>query len=226
MRFLWILGVIALAFAVAVSVPSPAAAQLTGSEHDFTVATGAAPFNEAPYSNMCVTCHSPHHTSSPALLWNHELSANTLTFGSGAATYAGTDLPTDVGAWVGPSKFCLSCHDGSVAVGSMIAPVPNGSSWGGGEKVTGDHLIAPNGSLAGNHPIALPYPYVPNAVYNGITSKADPTSYVTSPVDVKIYEFTATQKGIECGSCHEVHNKNTHGPFLRSGYGCQSCHNL
>lgn len=232
MRRWLFLGLVTIVFIVAWAIAPPAViAQLTGSVHDFTFETGPqADFKgtKSGAPRLCTTCHSPHGTKSSMLLWNHTLSSNTLTFGTGAVTVAGTELPTNIKDWKGTTKYCLSCHDGSVAVGDLI----HGTDWGSNKITDTEKIIAPSGDLSGNHPVAIPYPYVASAVYNGITSKADPASYVSAPVDVKIYEFTKTQKGMECGSCHEVHRKNAGGPLLRKSGGtpsvslCARCHNL
>ncbi|MFQ5666210.1 MAG: cytochrome c3 family protein [Candidatus Binatia bacterium] len=194
------------------------AADISGTDHDFTTAGPNASFKGA--GSECETCHIPHHTGSAQLLWNHTLSGNTLTFGTSATTVAGTTLPTDVGSAPGTSKFCLSCHDGSVAVGSLI----HGTSWGT-TKITGDAVIAPSGSLVGNHPVEVPYPDQSSATYNSITTAADPSGYQTSPTGVKLFGTTAGQKGIGCASCHDPHDA-TNDPFLRVAEAslCSSCH--
>lgn len=219
------LGILALTLIVAWSTAPPVMAQLQGSVHDFTLETGPQADFKGTVSGqprLCTTCHSPHNTGSPQLLWNHTLSSNALTFGSNAATLAGTALPTNIKDWRGTTKNCLSCHDGSVAVGDLI----HGTDWGTNKITDPEKIIAPSGNLSGNHPVALPYPYITNAVYNAITSKANPSTYVSAPTDVKIYEFTAGEKGVECGSCHEVHRQNTSGPLLRRGSTnlCLRCH--
>ncbi len=220
MRRLTLIGMVALALAVAWATgPGAAIAGLEGSVHDFTIATGPnSQFKGA--SSMCSTCHVSHRSSNGILTWNHTLSANQLTFAQGAATSAGTRLPTNISSWTGTTKYCLSCHDGSVAVGNVI----DTSDWGTAKITDTDKIVAPGGDLSGIHPVAVPYPDIAGATYNGITTAADPSKYAAHPTGVRLYGRNTGQKGIECGSCHEVHADNTHGALLRGGFSCTACH--
>lgn len=66
------------------------------------------------YGEVCVYCHTPHQASTalPAPLWNRTTRATTYTMP--AARDPGASQP---GA---ASLACLSCHDGTVAVDSII----------------------------------------------------------------------------------------------------------
>jgi predicted CXXCH cytochrome family protein len=207
----WVLGLTFVAACVLTPTIASAADDVTGTSHDFT-GQGAA--------SECVTCHVPHGSTAGALLWNHTLSSNTLTFGAGASTVAGTSLPTDIGSSPGTSSFCLSCHDGSVAVGDMTV----GTDWGA-SVITGSAVIGTNGNIAGNHPVEIPYPDQAGATYDSITTGADPAGYQPSPTGVKIFGTTAGAKGMGCASCHNPHD-GTNNPFLRVAAGslCSSCH--
>ena len=85
---------------------------IAGSAHDFTnradIAVGA-----------CTFCHTPHKAQSTTLLWNHTFSDNTFSWSDTTRTQSGTVLPTFTKTWNGPTPKCLSCHDGSVAVGDL-----------------------------------------------------------------------------------------------------------
>ncbi|HEX9757937.1 MAG TPA: cytochrome c3 family protein [Nitrospiria bacterium] len=77
--------------------------------------TGAA-FNN--YQETCIYCHTPHNASPVAPLWNRELPELTEY-----QMYSSPNFDSKVG--VGPdgvSLACLSCHDGSVAVDSVLNP--------------------------------------------------------------------------------------------------------
>ncbi|NOY62343.1 MAG: cytochrome c3 family protein [Gammaproteobacteria bacterium] len=67
-------------------------------------------------SQICAFCHTPHRgTDEPkAPLWNRQLSVRSY------APYTSSSLDaTDLGQPTGKSKLCLSCHDGSIALGSV-----------------------------------------------------------------------------------------------------------
>lgn len=67
-------------------------------------------------SQICAFCHTPHGaTNEPRMpLWNRTLSNATYT------PYTSTSIDAiDLGQPEGKSKLCLSCHDGTLALGSV-----------------------------------------------------------------------------------------------------------
>lgn len=203
--------------------PPPAFAGIGTTKHDFTTTGPNASFKGA--TTLCETCHYPHNSGSTQLIWNHTLSAKNLTFGAGAATVVGTTLPSSIETAPGTSKYCLSCHDGTVNVGDLI----KGTDWVQvgvtGEKITGAAVTGTAGNISGNHPVEVPYPDSAGATYNSITTKADPAGYNASPTKVRLQGTTAGAKGIMCASCHDPHDA-TIAKFLRVAYSslCTSCH--
>ena len=126
---------------------------ISGSKHDFsdeganTVTVGA-----------CTFCHTPHRAAQTRLLWNHTLSANTFSWDV-TTTTGGTPYPTITTSWQGPSKFCLSCHDGSVAIGDVAwfrAATRTGGNAINSTNHNGDlyQIASATGSMANNHPVA------------------------------------------------------------------------
>ena len=88
-------------------------------------ASGGGPSGSVmdPYRNdyveVCVYCHTPHGANASVALplWNRTIKATTYT------TYAelGTSSLTQTVTQPGPNSLaCLSCHDGQVAVDSII----------------------------------------------------------------------------------------------------------
>ncbi len=218
---------------------------ILGTDHDFSAKSGGV--------GLCTFCHTPHKGLSTLLLWNHKLSVNTFSWDVPNTT-AGTNFPTFKGdTYKGPTAKCLSCHDGSVAIGDV-------NWWNGGAAsldntkiVQGDsHNVGFGGAMAGNHPVAMPYPYL-GAVntYNGSTTSKNALAgygYVaaewqlTPVAPVTVYNDdgagnitggpAATKTGIECSSCHDPHNKaSVDDMFLRgamkgttTAYICLKCH--
>ena len=254
----WILiGLIAL-----LGVPAYALAQVPGtgvegSAHDFRGLVEAG----QPAVGLCTFCHTPHRALATRLLWNHTLSAQTYSWSDATETVGGTPLVGFDATWQGVSKNCLSCHDGTVAIGD-VAWFRAESHQGAGNELS-DHThddaadsakitVGPggDGDLAGNHPIAVPFPFnnAPNT-YNGVTSgnSAVKSGWVADPEAAGIRLFNddgagkvtagavAGQTGIECSSCHDPHNglEVIDDFFLRGkvdggaadGYLCVKCHN-
>ena len=207
---------------------------IVGTSHDFVTGTGSS--GVANGAGLCTYCHTPHKAKSTLLLWNHTLSSNTFQWDV-AATTSGTALPGFTGnAYNGPSAKCLSCHDGSVAIGDVgwfqeaaITPTANtGSNTDSGFKVgqTGkaDGLagsttkqVGAGGNMSGNHPVAIPYPLngSPN-VYNGSTTGAQlaTNDFVADPTANNIRLYSDVGGGAIVG-------KTTPG---QTGIECSSCH--
>lgn len=257
---IWIVGsALLLAPAMALGDAAPGAG-IKDSHHDFTAGHPEVSTSDAG-AGVCIFCHVQHRQKAPAtastrLLWNHKLSSLTYSWSDATKTVGGTLLPTNLSTWSGSTKNCLSCHDGTVAVGDVYrtAAFPATSFTVTGTRVTdgkisASFLLIPSasGDMKGNHPVGIPFPYggVANT-YNGITTGAnvDTTDYVPAPVNVALFSDaggssvqgpTAGATGIECASCHDVHNKHVkEDPLLRDFFTlssgspsqlCFDCHN-
>ncbi len=221
---------------------------IAGSAHDFT-GGGALP---APSTavGLCTYCHTPHKALSTLLLWNHTLSTNSFTWDV-TSTTAGTQFPTIKGdTYNGSTAKCLSCHDGSVAIGDIAWFMEGKPAILDSTKhSSGEFNIGPGGNMAGNHPVAMPYPFnnVKNT-YNLVTTgnaivltewQSDPTALnirLFNDVDGTGKNISAgplaLHTGIECSSCHDPHNKTAvEDLFLRglltgntTDYICLKCH--
>ncbi|EHR72957.1 doubled CXXCH motif-containing protein [Burkholderiales bacterium JOSHI_001] len=71
------------------------------------------------YGEVCVYCHTPHGSNSNVALplWNRTIKATTYTTYAALGTSTLTQTVTQPGA---NSLSCLSCHDGQVAIDSVI----------------------------------------------------------------------------------------------------------
>lgn len=208
---------------VALAVPAIASAVITGSKHDLSAGSPNA-IRATTETQICKFCHAAHQASTQTLLWNHA-SGLVNGFPAGAQTIGGTALQNALPA-ASPSRACLSCHDGTVALGALTQQ--------GGLVVAG--LAAPiianaTVNLGGDHPISVPMPVVAGgAAYAGTTQGANvnaadfATPAAATAAGVRL--FTANN-GVECGSCHDVHNgavAAANGFFLRvSPNGSQIC---
>jgi hypothetical protein len=242
-------------------------AGLLGTDHDFASASsgflgtqnvisksGATANATANTVGLCSYCHTPHSAISTSLLWNHKLSANTFTWDD-AKTTGGTNYASLTPTYKGPTVKCLSCHDGTVAIGdvSIYKQRLNSSSQWNTAMVSGVKQIATvSGSMAGNHPVGMPYPFGQAAnTYNSISTGGDVllTEFVADPTassaaKIKLYNdngsgtissgTNAGATGLECSSCHDPHNKSTvddlflrgkiAGSTVADGYICVQCH--
>ena len=162
-------------------------------------------------SSACLYCHAPHSGIGKGPLWGQTLSSQVYS------TYVSTTSEnTTVQPPLGEaSSLCLSCHDGTVAVGQVR---PYGPITMTGVMPS----MGPN--LASSHPFSLQLPMkdsavlVPSLAASGTT--ADPTKAVK-----------LINGNVECTSCHEPHSqfidkKSLNFLVLDNGKGalCKACH--
>ena len=115
---------------------------------------------------VCVFCHTPHFSNASAAavdapLWNRNLSSASYT------VYSSATMDTTPGQPDGRSIACLSCHDGTVALDSLInAPGPGGVN---GYTING----SPNSTFTNNPAFSLNWTFT-----EGTQTFATPTSLV------------------------------------------------
>lgn len=216
-----------------------AAGTVVGSRHDLS--TAGTP-------QVCEFCHTPHHANlnvSGTPLWNRAETTQTFTlYGSPSmnTALAQPGTASTMTAPGGPSRLCLSCHDGvnasTVVHGNAVSTkhdlvkppgggMPDTTSWPNCEQCHGSFYgrkekLSLGTNLANDHPIAMPYPTA--AQDPGFKRPPDAANGWggQSQSDVKLYGGV-----VECGSCHNVHNPD-HGSFLRKSNAgsllCFTCH--
>lgn len=144
-------------------------------------------------SEVCVFCHSPHHTATVAKpLWNKYIeSANFTPY----TIYVAPITPVNPPQWA--SLACLSCHDGVTTFDNLInAPgsggfVPGGMDWGWTFTEMGtpvdDFLTSPRlvigTDLTDDHPFSIDY----SDGLLGLGKKASlrPRTTVISSIDLR-----------------------------------------
>lgn len=182
---------------------------ILASKHDLSAA-GTGTLKATVESEICMFCHTPHRGTGETPLWNHTLSSVTYT------PYSSSTARATIGQPTGSSKLCLSCHDGTVALG-MVAnrstPIP--MQGGVTTMPTGPSNLGTD--LSDDHPISFTYD---NALASANGELADPGS-LTEKVRLD------SNHQMQCTSCHDPHD-NRYGRFLvKENTGsalCQTCH--
>jgi len=191
--------------AVIVMRPLVARAGIERTPHNLT-ATGPGQFHGSPTANLCAFCHVPHNANATRALWNHELPPETYTL------YQSTTLEAQLQQPTGSSRLCLSCHDGTIALGALAQhPEPTLG------KLTGATVLGTD--LSDDHPISFVYDQALVALRPGL---ADPS---TLPQPVKLDE----RGEVQCSSCHDPHS-DRYPKFLvmDTSYSalCVACHRI
>jgi predicted CXXCH cytochrome family protein len=174
-------------------------------------------------TQVCVFCHAPHNADPAPQLWNHQTSGavsytayGSSSFDSGATGATYNSLPgTAAGQPTGSSRLCLSCHDGTIALGATLN---NGT-------------ISMGGASAG---------FIPPTANLGLDLSNDhPVSFARNAADLEVRDpapgdpvkLEAATNFVQCISCHDPHEQGPDpaaGKFLvkanaRSAL-CTTCH--
>jgi len=197
-------------------------------------ASGPGTVRATTESQVCVFCHTPHGaTQGVTPLWNRQLSNQTYTpytsFSLDAEAIQGTlDQPG------GSSKLCLSCHDGTMAIGNVnvLNGVPNvtiamqGTGAGGtmppGSGVTTGFTRNLGVDLTNDHPISVNYTSA-LADRDGELRRVDAQQKwpvgTGTVIGVKVagskplLPLEPTGAGnlgqVQCGTCHDPHLHET-----------------
>lgn len=203
-RAAWTAAAAALLMGAPLHLNSQASkASVIGSKHDLAVPGATA--------DICGFCHISHNGYVDVKpLWNHTVSAATYTTYTSTTMNGGAQTPT-----AGVSKTCLSCHDGTIALGSTLAKGVMTSS----RTLTADENLGTD--LRNDHPLS----FVP--VDDGQLAS---TLFQATPAS-KDATVKLVSGRIECTTCHDPHKQNydaVQQDFLvrsnSAGAICLACH--
>jgi predicted CXXCH cytochrome family protein len=226
-----------LAVALVLMAASVSFAVIAGSRHDLTSGT----YYSGAQVSACQFCHTPHLRNNTVVqgapLWNRQLPTATYTLYGNGQTISGTS----VGQPGTNSKTCLSCHDGTIALGDILvgndstiqgagggttATIVNGKLADGVTNPTTGRVPGIGTDLRQEHPVGV--------VYDSSTQGPGLNSSVNSnaPYNIgnkkwRLYGGGDGTGTVECASCHDPHNTtNGEQPFLRDSYStiCTDCH--
>jgi len=197
---------VAVALPLGVQAQAPAPADMVNTKHNLSV-SGPGPIRALTETRICIFCHAPHNATPQSPLWNKELEPQTYTVYD-SPTLRVRPLPQPSG----PTKLCLSCHDGTIAMGAVVNP-SGGIAMGGGGALPMDSLSNFGLDLSGHHPVSFAYH---NALPN--------PELVSSPPPDLVY---GGGDEVHCITCHDPHD-DTNGKFLlkdnRFSALCLECH--
>ncbi|MCF8212105.1 MAG: hypothetical protein K9K38_22290, partial [Rhodoferax sp.] len=119
-------------FAMLLTVGTAQAAResnIASTKHNLS-ASGTGTLKATSETQICVFCHTPHGATidGKAPLWNRKLSAATYTRYNSSSLDASEITDGFSAQPGGSSKLCLSCHDGTLAIGNVNVLSGKGSS--------------------------------------------------------------------------------------------------
>lgn len=193
-----------------VLLPASAAATVVNTKHNLS-ASGPGAIRASQESQVCIFCHTPHSASPNSPLWNRRDPGSSYTPYSSSTANANPGQPT------GASLLCLSCHDGTIALGEVLSRSTNISMRSGANNIpSGPGRLGTD--LSDDHPISFTYN---NALANASNGELVNPGGLTNEVRLD------SSGRLQCTACHNAHD-NTNGKFLvknniRSGL-CTTCH--
>lgn len=168
-------------------------------------ASGPGEIRALHETRVCVFCHTPHNAAPSTPLWNKNLEAVNYEL------YTSSTMKAMPGPPKGPSRLCLSCHDGTVALGDVLVPATDIST--NIEKITSERRSYLGIDISNDHPVS----------FSMNESYPNDELVSTIPSDLMFYGVD----NIECSTCHDAHD-NTFGKFLvmdnTSSTLCRKCH--
>lgn len=199
---LWLLGL-----GAAAPLPAQLSADIANTKHNLSV-SGPGPIKALTESRICVFCHTPHNSAPNAPLWNRDLEPMHYEVYTSSTLKAVPNQPS------GPTKLCLSCHDGTIAMGAVLNPA-TGIPMGGDDLMPPESLTYLGLNLSSHHPVSFAY-------HDSLPSAELAAS---PPADLT---FGAADE-VHCVTCHDPHN-DQYGKFLakdnRYSALCVRCHQI
>ncbi|WP_242132124.1 cytochrome c3 family protein [Aestuariivivens marinum] len=184
--------------------PIMAQGRVDQSRHNLS-ASGRGNIKSLDDSRVCIFCHTAHSANPKAPLWNRNKSGRIYTL------YNSSTLDAKPGQPDGSSMLCLSCHDGTVALGNTYKN-PNSMSF--------SHSMTKRGNLgtdlSDDHPISF--------IYDASLVATD--GQLKDPVTLGRNVLDHNSK-LQCTACHDPH-KDVDGNFLKHSNEfselCFTCH--
>ncbi len=181
---------------------------LASTVHNLSV-SGPGSIKATSETELCIFCHTPHNSSPRAPLWNKSDPGVSYTLYNSSTSEAAIGQPD------GASLLCLSCHDGTIALGSVLSRTTNiGFNSGVTTMPSGETNLSTD--LSDDHPISF--------LYNSTLAASD--GQLVDP-SVLPQNVSLENGKLQCISCHDPH-KNDFTNFLvedtRYSALCVTCH--
>ncbi len=204
-----LIGIAAAAFTGAV-LNAAAQQRVVETVHNLSV-SGPGETRAESEEEVCVFCHAPHNTAGARPLWNREIPIANYKI------YRSSTLDASPGQPTGASKLCLSCHDGTIALGRVLSRSDRIRMSGGDYIPAGLSNLGTD--LSDDHPISFQY--------TGGLAASD--RQLRSPATLPAELVLDASGELQCTACHDAHH-NKYRKFLtltdEFGALCIACHDM
>jgi hypothetical protein len=225
---------------------------VTDTDNPHNLSNSSSGIRASTETRICIFCHTPHHTIQDATLinaplWNHTLSTASYAVKSPGTAYSNTGGPFSITVNLlstpptkpdGSSRLCLSCHDGTVAIGDVERGGPIDMYDVGNSCIdTADKLVSGGGTCAayiGNdltqkHVVSIPMNQALIADSAANCGAAGQTHKVQYPWSgalgaIVLLRPTETRYPSGSGSKGTTRTSGKYKAGYRYGVQCSSCH--
>ncbi|MEW6117902.1 MAG: cytochrome c3 family protein [Nitrospirota bacterium] len=187
----YVIGAFYAACYILLSAPAAwgAKAGIASTVHNLSV-SGPGELKALTETRICVFCHTPHNAAPQTPLWNKNIDPVSYDI------YASTTLHVSPSQPTGSSRLCLSCHDGTIALGNVRTPSGGIQTTG---EITSGRLSYIGTSLTNDHPISFSY-Y--DATVNHEIAPSPPAGLL----------FFGPRYLVQCSTCHDAHEDAYRSP--------------
>jgi len=196
-----------------VCAPDGSAGNIRDTKHNLSI-SGPGGITSSSEDRICIFCHAPRKSMrADPFLWNRR--GGDVRY----IPYRSSTLNARVGQPTGVSKLCLSCHDGTIALGALISEPREIPFRGGVRFLPYDRPGRLGTDLSDDHPISF--------VYN--TRLASKNRDLKDPLMLPPEIHLDRNGQLQCTACHDPHD-DTYGKFLvmSNHYSrlCIACHDI
>lgn len=239
--FIYIIGLTLL-------INTQLSALVGNTKHNLSVTNTAGTVKATAEVEECVFCHIPHSTRPEGKpLWNRSMPTSEYTmYNSNYLKRMGYTTPSALGTQKNHpgtlSRQCLSCHDGTIAIGSvhkLRQSFMNSDKIAmSGTEADGSMPIGATNfgtDLSNHHPVGIEYDPAITKTFGTGTRVMELKTTLAADSKIRLFEYPgvyAGRKYVECSSCHDPHVENdkflsvdtgtNHGQNFRDT--CTSCH--
>lgn len=198
---------VTLSSLVVVAATSNILADIANTSHNLSI-SGPGTIKATEEREICIFCHTPHNSSPVAPLWNRNSSGSNYTLYSSSTSLGLPGQPT------GSSMLCLSCHDGTIALGEVLSRST--------DILFSEAFMPPGNSnlgtdLSDDHPVSFEFT-------SGLSIAS---GELVNPASLNGAVKLDKLGQMQCTSCHDPHTETFEKFLVMSNTGsalCVTCH--